>query len=83
MFNEWVAVMLSVTFVLAFGEVYLFVDVLYLEVRHLPLTYLRYLLQEWFDCVLKSLNGGEDALEISLCIAVLLCFCWQTLLFLL
>lgn len=73
--------MLSVTFVLAFGEVYLFVNVLYLEVRHQPLTYLRYLLQEWFDCVLKSLNGSEDALEICLCIAFLLCFSWHTSLF--
>jgi hypothetical protein len=78
MFNEWVAVMLSVTFVLAFGEVYLFVNVLCLEVRHQPLTYLRDLLQEWFDRVLKSLNMSEDALEISLCIAFLLCFCWHT-----
>jgi hypothetical protein len=73
--------MLSVTFVLAFGEVYLFVNVLYLEVRHQPLTYLRDLLQEWFDRVLKSLNGSEDALEISLCIAFLLCFCWHTSLY--
>lgn len=71
MFNEWVAVMLSVTFVLAFGEVYLFVYVVHLEVRHQPLTYLRSLLQEWFDCDLKSLNGGENAVKISLCIAVL------------
>lgn len=68
--------MLSVTFVLAFGEVYLFVYVVHLEVRHQPLTYLRSLLQEWFDCDLKSLNGGENAVKISLCIAVLLCFCW-------